>query len=162
MTRTICEREDHTTAAVLSGTVNSEITSHAKDCPVCADILLLSGLLREDQALGTSECTTLPDAHAIWHKAAMRAAQEAVRVALRPIRLMKIIAIGAFLSLLWLRSLLPIGRELVSSWARNLDLNLTLPPRIWPATTTQLSMFLGVAAATILLSLSSWYLVRQE
>jgi hypothetical protein len=75
---------------------------------------------------------------------------------------MRIIAIVAFLSLPWLRFILPIGRQLFSSWTRNLDFNLVLSPQIWPASTTQLAILLGFAAATILLSLSSWYLVRQE
>ena len=162
MTTTICEREDHTSAAVLSGTVNAEITSHAKRCTVCTHILLVSEFLLEGKALAASECTALPNPGAIWHKAQMRATQEAVSRALRPILFMRIIAIVAFLSLPWLRFILPIGRELTSSWTRNLDLNLVLSPKIWPATTTQLAILLGFAAATILLSLSSWYLVCQE
>lgn len=162
MTRMICEREDHTSAAVFSGRINAEITSHARECPVCADVLLVSEFLREDKALVVSECTALPSPGTIWRNAQLRATQETVRLALRPIRFMKIIAIVAFLSLPWLRSLLPIARELLSSWTRNLDFNLELAPRIWPATTTQLAILLGFAAATILLSLSSWYLVRQE
>jgi hypothetical protein len=162
MTRTICEREDHTSAAVFSGTINAEITSHARECPVCADILLVARFLRGDDSLAAGESTALPYADAIWHKAQLRATQETVRLALRPIRFMKIIAIVTFLSLPWLRSLLPVGRELFSSWTRNLDFNLVLSPRIWLATTTQLTILLGFAAATILLSVSSWYLVRQE
>jgi len=162
MTRTICEREDHTSARVLSGTVSAEITSHARECTVCADILLVSDFLGEDKALGANERTALPDARAIWHKAQLRATQEAMRAALRPIRFMKIIAIVAFLASPWLRALLPIGTECVLSWTRNLDFNLSLAPRIWPATPSQVAILLGFAAATILLSLSSWYMVRQE
>lgn len=162
MTRTICEREDHTSAAVLSGTVKAEITSHARACTVCADILLVSDFLREDKALAANQRTALPDAGAIWHKAQRRATQEAVGAALRPIRFMKIIAIVAFLASPWLRGLLGIGREIVSSCTRNLNFNLSLAPRIWPATPTQVAILLGFAAATILLSLSSWYMVRQE
>ena len=162
MTRTICEREDHTSAAVLSGTVDAKITSHAEQCTVCADILLVTEFLREDKALAASQCTALPNPGAIWHKAQLRATQEAVSRALRHIRFMRIIAIVAFLSLPWLRFILPIGRQLISSWTRNLDFNLVLSPKIWPTTTTQLAILLGFAAATILLSLSCWYLVRQE
>jgi hypothetical protein len=160
MTRTICEREDHTTAAVLSGRLNAEITSHAKQCPVCEDALLVAEYLREDKALAAR--TTLPNSGAIWHKAQLRATQTLIRRALRPIGFMKIIAIVAFLSLPWLRSILPTVTEPISSWTRNLDFNFTLTPRIWPATATQLTILLGFAAATILLSLGSWYLVRQE
>ena len=162
MTPTICEREHHTTAAVLSGTVNAEITSHTSDCAVCADILFISDFLREDRAFTAHDRATLPDADLIWHKAQQRATQQAVRAALRPIRFMKIIAVVAFLVSPWLRPLLRIGRELFSSWTQNLDLNVSMAPRIWPATTTQMAILLGFAAATVLLSLGSWYMVRQE
>lgn len=162
MTRATCEREDHTSAVVLSGTVNLEVASHARECPVCADILLVTEYLREDEALVPHERAATPEAGLIWQKAKVRATQEAVRVALRPIRFMKIVAIIAFLSLPWLRSLLPGGRELISSWTRNFDFNIALTPRIWASNTTQVAILLGFAAATILLSLSSWYLVRQE
>lgn len=162
MTRTMCEQEDHTSAAVLWGTVNAEIATHARQCPVCADILLVSKLLREDHAVAPQECAALPDAGTLWHKAGLRATQEALRVALRPIRFMKIIAIVAFLSSPWLRFLLPLGKEVLSSWTRNLDFSLSLAPRTWPAAPGQVAILLGFAGATILLGVSSWYLVRQE
>ena len=136
--------------------------AHAHECAACAEILLVTEFLREDKTLAASERTTLPDASAIWHKAHRRATQQAVHRALRPIRVMKIIAIVAFLASPWLRFLLPIVRELFSSWARNFDFNFSLAPRIWPATTSQVAILLGFAGATILLSLSSWYMVRQE
>ena len=161
MTRTICEREDHATAAGLSGRANADITLHAKLCPVCADVLLVTEYLREDKILA-GEGTTQPNPSVIWHKTQLRATREAVSHALRPIRFMKIIAVVAFLSLPWLRSLLPIAKELVSSWTQNLDFNFTLAPRIWPATTTQFVILLGFTAAMILLSLSSWFLARQN
>ena len=162
MTPTICEREHHTTAAVLSGTVNAEITSHASECAVCADILLVSNFLCEDQTVAARDRTSLPDAGQIWHKAQQRATQQAVRAALRPIRFMKIIAVVTFFVSPWLRFLLPIGREFFSSWTRNLDFNVSLTPKILPATATQLPILLGFAAATMVLSLSSWYMVRQD
>ena len=162
MTRTICQHEDHTSAAVLRGTVNAEITIHARQCRVCADILLVGNLLREDHAVLPQEYAVLPDAGAIWHKAGLRATQQALHVALRPIRFMKIIAIIALLSSPWLRFLLPLGKELFSSLMRNLDFSLPLAPRTWPATPSQVAILLGFAGATILLSVSSWYLVRQE
>lgn len=162
MTRTTCEREDHTTAAVLSGPVSAEVVAHARECAACSEILLVTEFLRENQTLAAHKRPTLPDASAIWHKAQQRATQEAVRRALRPIRFMKIIAIFAFLASPWLRFLVPIGRDSFSSLSRSFDFNLSLAPRMWPSTTSQLAILLGFAAATILLSLSSWYMVRQE
>jgi hypothetical protein len=161
MNQAICEREAQTAAAVHSGTVDHEIAAHAQQCLVCSDILLVNELLCENAALDQQR-TTLPDAGRIWQKAQSRANQQATLLALRPIRFMKIIAVVAFACSPWLRWLLPIGKELIASWSRNLDFNLSLASKIWPTTSSQAAILLGFAAATILLSLSSWYMVRQE
>jgi hypothetical protein len=161
MNQAICEREARTTAAVRSRTIDHEIAAHAQHCAVCSDILLVNEFLRENAALDQQR-TPLPDAGRIWQKAQSRANQQATRLALRPIRFMKIIAVVAFACSPWLRLLLPIGKELLAFWSRNLDLNFSLASKIWPTTSSQAAILLGFAAATILLSLSSWYMVRQE
>jgi len=162
MSRVICEREDQTVAAIRSGAIDDETASHAQRCPACSDILLVSEFLREDGALADHEQTALPDASHIWEKARLRAQQEAVRLALRPIRFMKIIAIAAFACSPWLRLLLPIGREFVASWSRAFDFNFAFVLRVWPASTNEAVMLLGSSGTIILLALSSWYILRQE
>ena len=162
MNRTICAREDRTSAAALSGTVDAEITSHAQQCSICLDILLVSEFLREDSTGAAHERPPLPNAGLIWQRAWLQANQEAVRLALRPIRFMKIIAVVAVVCSPALGWLLPIAKELLSSWSLNLDVNVSFARSIWPTTTSQVTILLGFAAATILLSLSSWYMVRQE
>lgn len=161
MNGAICEREDQTLAAVRTGTIDSETASHAQHCLTCSDILLVGEFLGDGSSLTQQERTTLPDAGLIWQKAQHRANDEAVRLVLRPIRFMKIIAVVAFLLAPWLRWL-PTGSDLFGSWTRNLDFNLEVISRIWPATASQLAILLGFAAATILLSVSSWYMARQE
>lgn len=161
MNRVICEREDQTAAAIRSGAIDDEAASHAQHCPACSDILLVSDFLRDDGALADHEQTALPDASHIWQKARLRAQQEAVRLATRPIRFMKIIAIAAFACSPWLR-LLPIGRELSASWSRAFDFNFAVVSKVWPAEANQAAILLGFGAATILLSLSSWYMLRQK
>jgi hypothetical protein len=162
MNRVFCEREDQTAAAIRSGAVHDEIASHARHCPACSDILLVSEFLREDCALADHEQTALPDPSHIWQKARLRSRQEAVRLAMRPIRFMKIIAIVAFACSPWLRLLLPIGREFAASWSKAFDLNLAFVSKVWPAAANQAAILLSFGAATILLSLSSWYMLRQE
>jgi len=162
MNRTICEREEKTTAAVYGCTIDLDITAHAQQCPVCADILLISEFLPRNVTLADQEQTALPDAGLIWQKARSRANQEAVRLALRPIRFMKIIAIVAFAASPLLRLLLPLGRGLKASWSRTIDVNFAFVPKLWPPAPNQTAILLGFIAATIFLTLSSWYIVRQE
>jgi hypothetical protein len=162
MNNILCEREDQTSAAVRNGTLDRETAFHAQQCPACSEILLVSEFLRDRSALTDQERTILPDAGLIWKQAQTRASREAVRLALRPIRFMKIIAVVALFAVPWLRSLLPTTSEWMSSWTENLNLDLTSIPRIWPATAYQGEILLGFAAATVLLTLSSWYMVRQE
>jgi predicted anti-sigma-YlaC factor YlaD len=161
MNQAICEREAQTAAAVHSGTIDHEIAAHARQCPVCSDILLVNEFLRENAALD-QERTALPDAGLIWQKAQSRANQQAMRLALRPIRFMKIIAVVAFACSAWLRLLLPIGKELLASWSRSLDLNLGFASKIWPTMANESTILLASSGTLVLLGLSSWYMLRQE
>lgn len=162
MNRVICGREDQTAATIRNGAIDDETASHAQHCPACSDILLVREFLRADCFLADHEQSALPDASHIWQKARSRAQQEAVRLAMRPIRFMKIIAIIAFACSPWLRLLLPIGREFAVSWSRTLDFNFAVVSKVWPAAANQAVILLGFGSATILLSLGSWYMLRQE
>jgi hypothetical protein len=162
MNQLICEREDQTAAAIRSGTLDRDIALHAQQCPACSEILMVGEFLREESRLSDKEQFALPNPGQVWKKAHHRSYQKAVRLALRPIRFMKIVAVIAFLCAPWLRSLLPTGTELFGPWNSNLNLNFDVISRIWPATGTQAVILLGFGAATIFLSLSSWYMVRQE
>jgi hypothetical protein len=162
MNNILCEREDQTAAAVRNATVDRETALHAQRCPACSDILLVGEFLFDRSTLTDRERTVLPDAARLWKQAQMRASREAVRLALRPIRFMKIIAVVALFSVSWLRSLLPATSEWMGSWMGNLNPDLISIPRVWPATAYQAEILLGFAAATALLTLGSWYMVRQE
>jgi len=167
MNRVICEREDQTAAVIRSGTIGDDIgdhtAAHAQRCPVCAEILLVGEFLHANAALAHHERTTLPDPAILWQKARRQATQQAVRRAVRPIRFMKIIACVAFACAPWLRSLLPMARELAVPWSKAFDLNLAFLSKPWPATAGQLTFLVGLSGTTILLlALSSWYMLRQE
>jgi len=161
MNRAICEREDQTSAAIRSGAIGQETAAHARQCPVCSEILLVSEFLQEGMALADHERTTLPRATGIWQKARLRANDEAVRLALRPIRLMKVVAVIAFALSPWLR-LLPITRALATSWSKAFDLNFAFFPKIWSVTANQAVILLGCSGTILLLGLSSWYMLREE
>lgn len=162
MNRDYCEREDRTSAAIRGGRMDHETAWHVQECAVCSDIVLVSKFLNEDAALPDHERPTLPGPTLIWQRADLRANQGAVRLALRPIRYMKVLACVAFVCSPWLRLLLPISRELAASWLRTLDLDLVSASKLWPTMANQSTVLLSALGTLILLGLSSWCMLRQE
>lgn len=162
MNEHICSREEQTSAAIASGTMDPELVSHAQRCPVCADILLAGEFLRKNAPLADHERAAVPEAGLIWRKAQNRANQHALRLALRPIRLMTFVASIAFICSPWLRLVLPLAQYLGSSWSRALDFNLLSLAKFWPASSNQLLVLVGFSGTMILLALSSWLMLRRE
>jgi len=158
MKRTFCEQEDQVSAAILSGTMTPEIESHARQCPVCADVMLVSSFLNQEAL----DRAPIPAADLIWKEAQSRARQQAIDKALRPIRFMKIIAVIGFLCSPWLASLLPLGRQFAAWWSRTLDVDLVSFSKLWPSTAYQPVILLACFGTILLLGLSSWYMLRQE
>jgi hypothetical protein len=162
MNRSICEREEQTAAAVLYGAIDSEVTSHAQRCTACSDILLVGEFLRNDGTLADGEKNALPDPGLIWGKAQQIAAQRAVRLALRPIRIMTALACLAFVCSPWLRLLLPLAQSLASSFSGTLDSNLFFFSRTWPTALNQSVLLLAVFGTIVLLGMGSWLMLREE
>jgi hypothetical protein len=162
MNRSFCEREDQTAAAVRAGTIDPEIASHARQCAACAEVALVTEFLRDGDTLAEHEQIPMPDAGLIWAKANLRATQEVVRMVLRPIRFMKIIAVIAFACSPWLRLVLPVVRQPSSSWSRALDFNVAFAPKLWPVMANDSTILLASTSTLVLLGLSSWYMLRQE
>ena len=160
MNRDFCEREDQTSAAARSGTIDGETALHARECAACSEIVLVCELLNKNAV--HPERIAIPGPTFIWQKARLRVNQEAIRVALRPIRYMKILALVVFAGSPWLRLLLPLGRELAGSSARVMDSNLAFASRLWPTMANESTILLGSLGTIILLGLSSWYMLRQE
>jgi hypothetical protein len=162
MNRSICEREDQTAAAVRAGTIDPEIASHARQCAACAEVSLVTEFLQRGDTLAEHEQIPMPDAGLIWAKANLRATQEVVRIVLRPIRFMKIIAVIAFACSPWFRLVLPVVRQMASSWSGGLNFNVAFAPKLWPFMANDSMILLASTGTLILLGLSSWYMLRQE
>ena len=64
-----CDKEQQVFAAVCANSCDIEILTHARNCPVCSEILLVTESLRDDSELIVHELTHLPDATVIWQKA---------------------------------------------------------------------------------------------
>jgi hypothetical protein len=162
MNRKICEREEQTSAAVLRGAIDPEIAPHAQRCTACSDILLVGEFLRNEGSLADGEQNAVPDPGLIWRKAQQRAAQRAVRLALRPIRIMTALACLAFVCSPWLRLLLPLAQSVASSFSGTLDSNLMFFSKAWPTTPNQSVLLLAVFGTIVLLGMGSWLMLREE
>lgn len=158
----ICEREAETSAAARSGILDQAISRHAENCPACSDILLVSGLFHHTMPLAEHEMSALPPPDLVWRQARLEGRQEVLRLALRPIRLMKIVALIAFACSPWLRLMIPIGRELFLSGSRTLESALVSHANISLSTSTEATILLGLSGTVLLLGLSSWYMLREE
>lgn len=71
-----------------------ELTAHTTECPVCSDLAAVAAAFEgaRDAALAGAD---LPDAGRVWRRAQMRAREEAIRTAGRPITAVQVITFGA-------------------------------------------------------------------
>ena len=162
MNRRSCEREEQTSAAMVSGVIDPEFVAHAKHCNDCANILLVGEFLRSDSTLAERECTALSSPDIIWRRAQQRATQRAVRLALRPIRWMTVLACVAFACAPWLGLVLPLARDLTSSWREGLDSNFLALSRMCLVAPNEPLILLAVSGTMFILALSSWLILREQ
>jgi hypothetical protein len=163
-----CEQEPVVTAALRSSTLNADLLAHAAGCDCCSDVLLVSEFLREESASLDHELRT-PDAASIWRKAQARAREKAFARATLPIRVARNCAyILVILAAPW------IAFEFSRQPAWLPDLGLKHLPLIdgswmdgnwingnWLAALTGTTL-VGIAAVTVCVALSSWYVLRAE
>jgi type II secretory pathway component PulF len=104
----------------------------------------------------------LPDPALIYQRARLQSQQKAIRLALRPIRIMTVVAFVVFACSPWLGFVLPFSKELSASWSRSLDSTLAFVSKSWPVMPNQPVILLASFGTIILLALSSWYMLREE
>jgi hypothetical protein len=110
-----CAREPELVAAVLGRRwpdgCADDLPAHAESCEVCAEVLLVASVLREDQAAVRD--LDIPAAGQVWWRAAVRARAEAAHAAARPMVWLQAVA-GACLAGLGL-GLLSLAWPLIHS-----------------------------------------------
>jgi hypothetical protein len=88
MTIIECPRESDVLDAIDSRRwphrVSRELADHVSACEICSDVLAVATALREDQKATWQEAG-IPSSGQVWWRAEMRARQEAIRAASRPI-----------------------------------------------------------------------------
>jgi len=123
MTRLIeCPRESDVLDALASqrwpDRVDRELADHIGSCEICRDVLVVAAAMREDQEAAWQE-GSLPSSGQVWWRAEMRARQEAIREASRPITIAYgVAALAAFVVIaaatwfVW-----PMAHKFISSFA---------------------------------------------
>jgi hypothetical protein len=149
-----CEKEQAVVAALLAGTLTDDLLAHVSLCEVCTEIAHVSHALLHEEA-PAADLLRLPDASLVWRRAETLAKQQAIAKATRPIRIARICAgVAALLALPWLA---PTLLNSMPNFSHNL---LTMDHTFSEALTG--TTLLAIGGSLILISLSSWYVLRQE
>ena len=149
-----CEKEQVVVAALLAGALPDDLLAHISMCEVCTEVAQVSHALLH-QVAPAADVLRLPDASLVWKRAQALAKQQAIAKATRPIRIARISAgVAALLALPWL---VP---TLLNSMP-NFSLHLLTMDHTFSEALTGTSL-LAAGASLILISLSSWYVLRQE
>ena len=93
--RSECVHEPEVLDAVAAGRwpdrLGHNLKEHVENCEVCSDLAFVAQSFKEDP-LARVEHSRIPSAGLVWWRAELRARQEAIRVASRPITLVQILA----------------------------------------------------------------------
>ena len=133
-----CEKELAVTELLQSrrwpDACDATLRSHVENCAVCSEVVLVAGVLQEENASLLAD-VKLPDAGLVWWKAQLRARREAAELATRPIALAEKFALACGMAVLlvfmvwkrtdlhaWLGRLASFGHS-DAHWLQSLALN---------------------------------------
>jgi hypothetical protein len=131
-----CPRESDVLDALASqrwpDRADQELVDHVASCEVCRDVLVVAAAMREDHDATWQEAS-LPSSGQVWWRAEMRARQQAIREASRPISVAYGVAAMAALAVIAVAAWFawPVAHDFVSSILATpkttLESPLTLP-----------------------------------
>ena len=149
-----CDKEQTVVTALLTGTLTDDLRAHVRVCEACAEVMLITQSLLHEVTPAPSELR-VPDAGQVWRQAQAFARERAVSKATQPIRLARIAAcVTAIAALPWA---IPTFLNSAPAFVHHL---WTLDRPLSDAFTD--TTLLGIVASVLFLSLSSWYVLRQE
>jgi hypothetical protein len=98
MSRAECPREQEILDAIASsrwpGRLGEDLAQHVDGCAFCKDLGLVADALNADFS-SSIEQARIPTAGLVWWRAELRARQDSVRAASRPIALAHYVAVGS-------------------------------------------------------------------
>ena len=158
MTIIECPRESDVLDALASARwphrVDRELTDHVASCDICSDVLTVAEAMQDDSDAAWREAS-VPSSGQVWWRAEMRARQEAIREASRPITVAYGVAALAGLALMiaagWF--MWPAIHSYVASFALPDVPAMTAPPLLLPLLVA-LGALLVIAPVALYLVLS--------
>jgi hypothetical protein len=160
-----CEREPEIVAAARLGQMIPELQTHARECPVCSELVSVAAWLKEASALSAPEYEALPSADFLWQKVRERGKQTSVTKALRPIRWMTAFAVLTIACLPVLGAFSPLVRHVLGQSIATWSGFLATTPFGQSATLSAFdgpALLLGCSSMLLFLALSSWYVLKTE
>jgi len=170
MTRIECAHEADVLAAVCTGQwprrVDAELCDHVATCDICTDVVAVASAL-EDDAAASRHAVQLPESGAVWWRAQLRARDEALRTAVRPITMTQALAFacvvglgGAFFGATsaWFQA---FAGWLGGFWSR-IDLHAITAPAALGATLASHGVLVATVASFLVLGPLAVYLVLRE
>jgi len=101
MTLVECPREGDVLDALASARwphrVDRELADHVASCGICTDVIAVAAAIREDHDAAWQEAN-VPSSGQMWWRAEMRARQDAIREASRPVTIAQGVAVVLALS----------------------------------------------------------------
>lgn len=154
-----CAKELAVVEAVRSGRCDARLHTHIAECPVCAEVLLVAQLLRQEDE-SAQAAARLPKAGEVWWRAQVRSRREAAERAVRPIAIAE--KIGYWSGILAFCAVVTWRWSQVHGWLDRLSAHWTNTPPLnhW---TGQWSLGLAISAAAFLLFIGvAGYLAHTE
>jgi hypothetical protein len=149
-----CEKEQAVVGALHNGTLCNDLLAHVNFCEVCSEVVQISHALSQNVAAVADELRP-PDASLVWRRAQAFAKQQAIAEATRPIRIARICACAAaVIALPWVGSTF---MNSIPTFAHQVGVVDRILAEALTGTT-----LLAAGASLVLISLSSWYVLRQE
>lgn len=168
-THAVCPRESDLWEAIAAGrwpdATDAELWGHVNGCATCRDVAVVSSGLSQEGATARREASP-PSGAIVWWRAQMRARQEAVAAARRPITIAEGLTIASTLGLAlafggaaitWLHAPL----ETAAAWAGAAAASASDLAAVGVATRWMLAAF-GFVLATLVLAPLAVYVITAD
>jgi len=157
MNSNTCTQESDVIAALLDGTLPDDLRAHVSICEVCSEITQVTQALAQEVAPAFAKLRP-PDATVVWRRAQSINREQAIAKATQPIRIAHIsTCVAAVIALPWLI----VSSANSSSWISNVAAPLKSVDTSFSSTATA-TILLGAIGSLVLITLSSWFVLRED
>lgn len=144
-----CTREPDVLDALASARwpnrVDAELSNHVASCEICQDVIIVAAAMCEDREAAWREAN-VPSSGQMWWRAEMRARQDAVREASRPVTIAQGVA--------FVLAIVVAGAGAWYAWPSVQGLLATPPPLFIPLAIAMIALVMVVAPVALYLVLS--------